>query len=251
MPTKTVPGAIAALMLTGGSAPAGDRLVMSRWGPPAHGIQTHTRPHLIEMTAAAKDGRATGKLRPVLAPPPAQMNQVRGGAVDTSDISHEHQPRRFTNDKQRTQPGVEAIAVAAANRARFDAHLAELNGHRAVKMIAAHTHGPEPVQTSAPLFAVLILLIYRVLGCEIESLSTRPLTGPIVFPLSFDPIRFGIAVEKIARIPPVGPNVFVPKGVVSAVSTRTVFQGVTRFWIASIARMALIGARLILALHLP
>ena len=92
-----------------------------------------------------------------------------------------------------------------------------------------------------------------------ESLSMLLLTVPIFFPLviglGFDPVWFGIIVVVVTEIslitPPVGLNVFVLKGVVGDVSTRTIFQGVTPFWVVDILRLILLVALPWLVLFLP
>ena len=106
---------------------------------------------------------------------------------------------------------------------------------------------------------IMILLIYIALGCVFESLSMLLLTVPIFFPLviglGFDPVWFGIIVVVVTEIslitPPVGLNVFVLKGVVGDVSTRTIFQGVTPFWVVDILRLILLVALPWLVLFLP
>ena len=98
------------------------------------------------------------------------------------------------------------------------------------------------------LVILAILLIYVVLGCVFESLSMILLTVPIFFPLvrdlGYDPIWFGIVVVVVTEIslitPPVGLNVFVLRGVLSDVTTGTIFRGVTPFWVADLFRLALI-----------
>ena len=112
---------------------------------------------------------------------------------------------------------------------------------------------------SPMMVMVLILLIYIVLGCVFESLSMLLLTVPIFFPLvtslGFDPVWFGIIVVVVTEIslitPPVGLNVFVLKGVVGDVSTKTIFQGVTPFWVVDIIRLILLVAIPSLVLYLP
>ena len=73
--------------------------------------------------------------------------------------------------------------------------------------------------------------------------------------LGFDPVWFGIIVVVVTEIslitPPVGLNVFVLKGVVGDVSTRTIFQGVTPFWVVDILRLILLVALPWLVLFLP
>ena len=112
---------------------------------------------------------------------------------------------------------------------------------------------------SPAMVLALILLVYILLGCVFESLSMLLLTVPIFFPLvtslGYDPVWFGIVVVVVTEIslitPPVGLNVFVLKGVVSDVTTGTIFKGVTPFWIADIIRLALLVAFPIISLYLP
>jgi tripartite ATP-independent transporter DctM subunit len=105
----------------------------------------------------------------------------------------------------------------------------------------------------------MILLIYLVLGCVFESLSmillTVPIFAPLVEGLGFDLIWFGILVVVATEIslitPPIGMNVFVLKGVLKDVSVKTIFRGVTPFWIADIFRIMLIALVPAIALFLP
>lgn len=112
----------------------------------------------------------------------------------------------------------------------------------------------------SPIVVILLILaVYIVLGCVFESLSMLLLTVPIFFPLvqnlGFDLIWFGIIVVVVTEIslitPPVGLNVFVLAGVVPDVSTRTIFRGVTPFWIADIGRLLLLVFVPALSLYLP
>lgn len=105
----------------------------------------------------------------------------------------------------------------------------------------------------------IILLIYLVLGCVFESLSmillTVPIFAPVVEGLGFDLIWFGILVVVATEIslitPPIGLNVFVLKGVLKDVPVKTIFKGVTPFWIADIFRLILLALVPSLALFLP
>jgi C4-dicarboxylate transporter DctM subunit len=101
----------------------------------------------------------------------------------------------------------------------------------------------------APVFIVLILImIYVVLGCVLESLSMIMLTVPVFYPvmqtLGYDLIWFGIIVVCVTEIslitPPIGLNVFVLKAVLPDVKIGTIFKGVTPFWIADIVRLTLL-----------
>jgi tripartite ATP-independent transporter DctM subunit len=112
----------------------------------------------------------------------------------------------------------------------------------------------------APLgVIVLILAVYLVLGCVLESLSMVLLTVPIFFPLvqslGFDPIWFGIVVVVVTEIslitPPVGLNVFVLRAVLPDVSTATIFRGIMPFLGADVLRLGLIVLLPWLSLVLP
>ena len=98
------------------------------------------------------------------------------------------------------------------------------------------------------LVLTLILLVYVVLGCVLESLSMILLTVPIFFPivqqLGFDPVWFGILVVMVTEIsmitPPIGLNVFVLRTVLPDIPTREVFRGVMPFIVADLFRLALV-----------
>ena len=95
---------------------------------------------------------------------------------------------------------------------------------------------------------VIILLIYLVMGCALDSLAMILLTIPIFFPviqnLGFDPIWFGIIVVMVVELglitPPVGMNVFIIKGMAADVSLANIYKGVLPFVIAQIALIAII-----------
>ncbi|WP_235691983.1 TRAP transporter large permease [Elioraea tepida] len=111
----------------------------------------------------------------------------------------------------------------------------------------------------------VIAAIYLVLGCALESLSMILLTVPVFYPLvqvlefGLDPdsvlIWFGIVVVVATEIslltPPVGMNVFVLRGLLPDVSLRTIYRGVTPFWLADILRLGVILYIPSLSLALP
>ncbi len=106
---------------------------------------------------------------------------------------------------------------------------------------------------------IMIMLIYILLGCILESLSMILLTVPVFYPLvqslGFDLIWFGIVVVVVTEIsfitPPIGLNVFVLKSVLPDIKTSTIFKGVTPFWIADIFRLTLIVLFPAISLFLP
>lgn len=104
------------------------------------------------------------------------------------------------------------------------------------------------------LILILIMVVYIVLGCVFESLSMLLLTVPVFYqliqnldfgiPPEHNLIWFGILVVVVTEIslitPPVGMNVFVLRGVLKDVSSKTIFKGVTPFWIMDIIRLSLL-----------
>ncbi|MCP4188897.1 MAG: TRAP transporter large permease [Gammaproteobacteria bacterium] len=120
---------------------------------------------------------------------------------------------------------------------------------------------------SPMMVVLLILMIYVLLGCVLESLSMILLTVPVFYPLvlglDFGDIMpadqvliwFGIVIVVVTEIslitPPVGLNVFVLKGVLGDVRLGTIFKGVTPFWIVDIIRLLLLLFIPSIALYLP
>jgi len=105
----------------------------------------------------------------------------------------------------------------------------------------------------------LIMLMYLVLGCLMDSMAMVILTVPIIFPvvtaLGFDPIWFGVIIVMTVELglihPPVGMNVFVIKSVVKDVSFSTIFVGVIPFILTDMTRLAILVAFPVIALWLP
>ncbi len=106
---------------------------------------------------------------------------------------------------------------------------------------------------------VLILIIYIVLGCFLDSLSMMLITLPIFFPLivklGYDPIWFGVLVTSVVEIglitPPVGMNLFVIVSVDERMKFETVAAGVLPFLAADCVRLVLLVSFPILSLFLP
>ena len=115
---------------------------------------------------------------------------------------------------------------------------------------------------------LVIVAIYMVLGCFLESLSMILLTVPVLYPLVSD-LDFGLAilqdpdavliwfaiivvvVTEISLItPPIGMNVFVLRSVLPDVTLGTIFRGVYVFWLADLLRLALIIMLPVLSLYL-
>ncbi len=105
---------------------------------------------------------------------------------------------------------------------------------------------------------IMILIVFLLLGCIMDSMAIVLLTVPIFYPLilklGFDPIWFGILVTRMTEIglitPPVGLNVYIIKGI-SDVPMGTIFKGITPFLIADLCEVALLIAVPELSLFLP
>ena len=106
---------------------------------------------------------------------------------------------------------------------------------------------------------VVIIAIYLVLGCILDSMSMMFLTVPVFFPvvaaLGYDLVWFGIIVVTVIEIslitPPIGLNVFVLHQVQRDIPTPVIFRGVMPFVGADIVRVSLLVALPAIALFLP
>jgi len=105
----------------------------------------------------------------------------------------------------------------------------------------------------------LIIIMYMIAGCFMDSLALIMLTVPILFPLvtslGFDPIWFGVVIILVTDIgvitPPVGINVFIIKGVAPEIPLGTIFKGVTPFLAGMVFVTALVLIFPALATWLP
>jgi len=112
-----------------------------------------------------------------------------------------------------------------------------------------------------PPIAVLIsiMVIYFILGCFVDSLTTMIITLPIIYPiiikLGFDPIWFGVLqvqnMEIAAVTPPYGMNLFIIKGISPETSMGEIFRGAIWFVIPMVLTMAIYIAFPQVALWLP
>ncbi|MGE3864287.1 MAG: TRAP transporter large permease [Burkholderiaceae bacterium] len=112
----------------------------------------------------------------------------------------------------------------------------------------------------APLAVVfMIICIYLVLGCVLDSMAMIILTIPVFFPvvmqLGYDPVWFGVLVVMVVELalitPPVGMNVFVISGVFRDIGTGRIFRAVVPFIAVDLIRVSLLVLFPALALALP
>ena len=106
----------------------------------------------------------------------------------------------------------------------------------------------------------VIIIIYLILGCFIDSLAMVLLTVPIFLPvvvdtLGYDPIWFGVIVVLVVAMgvitPPVGMNVYIIKGIAKEVPLETIFNGIWPFLICVIICIAILIIFPSIALFLP
>jgi TRAP-type C4-dicarboxylate transport system permease large subunit len=112
-----------------------------------------------------------------------------------------------------------------------------------------------------PGFAIMgiIILVYLLGGCFMDSLAMIMLTVPIFYPvalaLHYDPIWFGVIIVLITEMgvvtPPVGVNVYVVYGVVKDVPLETIFKGVMPMMLALLLCNLLLLVFPQIALFLP
>jgi tripartite ATP-independent transporter DctM subunit len=98
----------------------------------------------------------------------------------------------------------------------------------------------------------LIVFIYFIGGCFMDSLAMVMLTVPVFYPvvmnLGYDPIWFGVIIVLVTEMgvitPPVGINVYVVYGVTTAmkqnISLESIFRGIYPFLLATIVGIALL-----------
>ncbi|MDE0254847.1 MAG: TRAP transporter large permease [Rhodospirillaceae bacterium] len=109
------------------------------------------------------------------------------------------------------------------------------------------------------LVILLMLAVYLVLGCFLDSLSMILITVPVFLPLAegigYDKVWFGIFVVVVAEAglitPPVGMNIFVIRAQLPDIDLGAVYRGIVPFLFADTALVVLLVLLPGLALWLP
>jgi len=112
---------------------------------------------------------------------------------------------------------------------------------------------------SPPVIIGLIIFIYLIMGCLMDSLAMIMLTIPIFYPvvtsLGYDPIWFGVIIVLVTEMgvitPPVGINVYVVGGVARDVPLHIIFKGALHLLIAQLVTALLLILFPQIALFLP
>lgn len=117
-----------------------------------------------------------------------------------------------------------------------------------------------------PAIAVLgmVVLVYFIGGCFMDSLALVMLTVPIFFPLivglGYDPIWFGIIIVMVTEMgvitPPVGINVYVVYGVArglpgGGMTLESIFKGIAPFMLAVLIGTIILAVFPQIILYLP
>ncbi len=118
---------------------------------------------------------------------------------------------------------------------------------------------------SLPAIVILsiVVLVYFIGGCFMDSLALVMLTVPIFFPLiqslGYDPIWFGIIIVMVTEMgvitPPVGINVYVVFGVArrlpGGMRLESIFKGITPFMLAVLIAIIILAIFPQVILFLP
>lgn len=112
----------------------------------------------------------------------------------------------------------------------------------------------------SPFMIMLVIIgVYILLGCVLDSLAMMLLTLPMFFPiitgLGYDPVWFGILVVMLVELglitPPIGMNLFILRSIVPDVSLGTIIRGIVPFVVSDVVRVLLILAFPTITLFLP
>jgi tripartite ATP-independent transporter DctM subunit len=117
----------------------------------------------------------------------------------------------------------------------------------------------ESLNVSRYIILAVIIVIYAVMGCLMDSLAMVMLTVPIFLPimtgLGFNGIWYGVLMIMVMEMglitPPVGMNVYIVAGVAKDVPLQKIFKGVAPMVIGMFVAVVINCAWQDLALYLP
>jgi TRAP-type C4-dicarboxylate transport system permease large subunit len=116
------------------------------------------------------------------------------------------------------------------------------------------------LEMSAFVFIALVVILYLILGCFVDSVSLMIITLPFLYPIStslgINGIWFGVLIIKLIEIaaitPPVGLNLFaVLSSGKGLVNSRQLFAGVMPFLVMEAVLLALLMGFPAIATILP
>lgn len=100
------------------------------------------------------------------------------------------------------------------------------------------------------IILLIILIMYAVMGCLMDSLAMVMLTVPIFYPimmaLGFNGIWYGVIMVMVMEMglitPPVGMNVYIVSGVAKDVPLQKIFKGVAPMVLGMVAALVIVCA---------
>ncbi len=116
----------------------------SSWLPSAHPLSQSQTRWCAEVERATFERVRCAALPKPVSPPPGTFDAVRDGQADLSFSVHGYTPGRYPLAQVAELPfaGDSAEIASVAYQRVFVRHLAALNEHRGLKVIAVFTHGP-------------------------------------------------------------------------------------------------------------
>jgi hypothetical protein len=116
------------------------------------------------------------------------------------------------------------------------------------------------IELTAPMFVAMVIVLFLILGCFVDSVSLMVITLPFLYPISkalgIDGIWFGVLIIKLIEIaaitPPVGLNLFaVMSAAKGELQSRELFAGVIPFLVMEAFLLVLLVAFPAIATYLP
>lgn len=106
----------------------------------------------------------------------------------------------------------------------------------------------QSLDVSRYIILAIILVMYAIMGCLMDSLAMVMLTVPIFYPimtaLGFDGIWYGVIMVMVMEMglitPPVGMNVYIVSGVAKEVPLQKIFRGTAPMVVAMVAAIVII-----------
>lgn len=125
-------------------AQAATTLTVSSWLPPTHLLSQTQAAWCDEVAKVTSDRVKCNILPKAVAAPPATFDAVRDGLADLSYSVHGYTPGRYklTDMVELPFTGDSSEAISVAYQRIYEKHLAKLDEHRGMKVIAVFTHGP-------------------------------------------------------------------------------------------------------------
>ena len=119
-------------------------LTASSWLAPSHLLSRAQADWCTEVSKATQDRVKCNILPKPVSPPPGTFDAVRDGLADLSFSVQGYTPGRFVITKIAEMPflGESAVSTSVAYQRIHDKHLAKLDEHKGLKVIAVFTHGP-------------------------------------------------------------------------------------------------------------